>query len=320
MILLGGVMKKAERINDMILFLADKNSFNLKELIERYSISKSTALRDIQSLEEIGLPIYSELGRYGKYQLLDTRIVAPGLFTKGEIYALYFALLTLKGYQSTPFNMESSTLELKYSQVLPEKLQQELLLMRRIIMLEQVNHSNASQYLKEIVEGILHEKVFNVQYAKKQEIVSIKAQFVQLSSKFGQWYARIWNNGTQQIRVIRCDKIMSLEEENTQAALSLETLLEKAKTFYQSEKKLSFSIKVNEKGKDIFSKENYPSMSIQVSEGNYLINGYYHKTEEEFITDYFLRFGTAIIQIEPIQLKESLLKKASSLAEYLYQL
>ncbi|MBO0472528.1 hypothetical protein IGL98_002172 [Enterococcus sp. DIV0840] len=313
-------MKKAERINDMILFLANKNSFNLKELIDRYNISKSTALRDIQSLEEIGLPIYSELGRYGKYQLLDTRIVAPGLFTEGEIYALYFALLTLKGYRSTPFNMESSTLELKYSQVLPEKLQQKLLLMRKIITLEQVNHSNVSQYLKEIVEGILHEKIFNIQYAKKQGKVSIKAQFIQLSSKFGQWYARIWTIETQQIRVIRCDKIESLEEENRQDSLPLEMLLEKAETFYQKEQLTSFSIKVDEKGKDIFSKENYPSMSIQVSEENYLISGYYHTTEEEFITNYLLRFGKSIIQIEPTQLNASLSKKAASLADYLSQL
>ncbi|ALS00278.1 alkaline phosphatase [Enterococcus silesiacus] len=313
-------MKKVERINDMILFLAGKNSFNLKELIERYSISKSTALRDIQSLEAIGLPIYSELGRHGKYQLLDTRIVAPGLFTEGEIYALYFALLTLKGYQSTPFNMESSTLELKYSQVLPEKLQKELLLMHKIITLEQVNHSNTSQYLKEIVQGILREKVFNVRYAKKQEIVSLKAQFVQLSSKFGQWYARIWNHETQQIRVIRCDKIELLEEEKSQESLPLETLLKKVETFYQNEQRISFSIKVDEKGKDIFTKENYPSMSIQASEEDYLINGYYQITEEEFMTDYLLRFGTSIRQIEPIQLKERLSKRALFLADYWHQL
>ncbi|MBO0422394.1 helix-turn-helix transcriptional regulator [Enterococcus plantarum] len=313
-------MKKAERINDMILFLADRNSFNLKELIERYQISKSTALRDIQSLEEIGLPIYSELGRYGKYQLLDTRIVAPGLFTEGEIYALYFALLTLKGYRSTPFTIESSTLELKYSQVLPEKLRQELQLMREIVSLEQVNHSNTSQYLKEIVQGILHEKVFNVRYDKKQESVMIKAQFVKLSSKLGQWYARIWNVETQQIRVIRCDKITLLEEEESQVSLSLEDLLEKDETFYQNEQLIPFSIKVDEKGKDIFSKENYPSMSIQVTEGGYLISGSYHAAEEEFITSFILRFGKSILQIEPDHLKDSLVKKASSLVQYLNHL
>ncbi|EOL45904.1 helix-turn-helix transcriptional regulator [Enterococcus caccae] len=309
-------MKKAERINDMILFLADKSSFNLKELMERYNISKSTALRDIQSLEEIGLPLYSELGRYGKYQLLDTRIVAPGLFTEGEIYALYFALLTLKGYRSTPFNMESSTLELKYSHVLPEKLRQQLLLMRKIITLEEVNHSNVSLHLKEIVQGILLEKVFTIDYIKNQEQVSIKAQFVQLSSKFGQWYARIWNVETKKIRVIRCDKIKALEEENDEESLSLELLLKKTETFYQREELISFSIKVTEKGKDLFFKENYPSMKIEASGKDYVITGSYHFNEEEFIANYLLRFGQSILKIEPIQLKEYVTKKVYKLADY----
>ncbi|MEI2312695.1 HTH domain-containing protein, partial [Bacillus nitratireducens] len=53
-----GNMKKTERINDMLIFLNNKRYFNLKDLMARYDISKSTALRDIQSLEEIGVPIY----------------------------------------------------------------------------------------------------------------------------------------------------------------------------------------------------------------------------------------------------------------------
>ena len=51
----GEVMTKSERINDMIIFLSKKNYFNLKDITERYSISKRTALRDVQSLEKLGL-------------------------------------------------------------------------------------------------------------------------------------------------------------------------------------------------------------------------------------------------------------------------
>ncbi len=313
-------MKKAERINDMILFLADKSSFNLKELMNRYTISKSTALRDVQSLEEIGLPIYSELGRYGKYQLLDTRIIAPGLFTEGEIYALYFALLTLKSYRSTPFNMEVTTLELKYNQVLPTKLQQELLLMDKSISLEQINHSNTSLFLKDIVKGILREKVFTIHYLKNQEQQSMTVQFIQLSSKFGQWYAKIWNMETKNIRVIRCDKIQELAETDAFEPRLLEELLKETATFYQKDPLRSFSIEVDEKGKDIFSKEHYPSMTIKPYQKNYLISGQYHANEEDFITDYLLKFGQSVLQIEPLHLQKRILKRAIAIADYWQQL
>ncbi|OTN86396.1 hypothetical protein A5819_003230 [Enterococcus sp. 7E2_DIV0204] len=309
-------MKKAERINDMILFLADKNSFNLKELMNRYTISKSTALRDVQSLEEIGLPIYSELGRYGKYQLLDTRIIAPGLFTEGEIYALYFALLTLKSYRSTPFNVGVTTLELKYNQVLPTKLQQELLLMNKIISLEQINHSNTSLFLKDIVKGILRETVFTIRYLKNQEQQSMTVQFIQLSSKFGQWYAKIWNMETKKIRVIRCDKIQELAETDAFEPRLLEELLKKTATFYQKDPLRSFSIEVDEKGKDIFSKGHYPSMTIEPYQKNYLISGQYQANEEDFIMDYLLQFGQSVLQIEPLHLQKRILKRAIAIADY----
>ena len=63
-------MRKSERLHDMMIYLNGKNSFNLKDIIKKYHISKSTALRDIQSLESIGMPIYSQQGRNGYYGIL----------------------------------------------------------------------------------------------------------------------------------------------------------------------------------------------------------------------------------------------------------
>ncbi|MEI5995322.1 helix-turn-helix transcriptional regulator [Candidatus Enterococcus mansonii] len=313
-------MKKAERINDMILYLADKKSFNLKELMKRYAISKSTALRDVISLEEIGLPLYSELGRYGKYKILDTSIAVSNLFTEGEIYALYFALLTLNVYQSSPFNMETSTLELKFSKALPEKVKNDLLLMNKIITLEQTNHSNVSHYLKEIVQGTIQEKVYKLTYLKNQEKVSIIAQFIEISSKFGQWYAKIWNLEVQEMRVIRCDKIDFLVEEKAYPSLALKELLKRAEEFYQKEKLIPFTVTVDERGKDIFTKESYPSMKIEKQKDFYVIKGYYHKGEKEFITNYLLLFGKSILTLEPGQLKKAVLKKAEAVMECFKQL
>ena len=52
-------MNKSERLHDMMIYLNNRNYFNLSDLMEKYNISKSTALRDIQSLENIGIPIFS---------------------------------------------------------------------------------------------------------------------------------------------------------------------------------------------------------------------------------------------------------------------
>lgn len=38
-------MKKSERLNDMMLFLNDKNVFQLSDIMTKYDISRSTAIK-----------------------------------------------------------------------------------------------------------------------------------------------------------------------------------------------------------------------------------------------------------------------------------
>lgn len=104
-------MNKPERMNDMMLFLNDKNSFNLRDLMDKYNISKSTALRDIESLERIGMPIYSQHGRNGHYGILRNRLLSPIVFNIDEVFALYFSMLTLRTYETTPFHLSVEKLK-----------------------------------------------------------------------------------------------------------------------------------------------------------------------------------------------------------------
>ena len=119
-------MKKSERINDMMIYLNNKETFNLKDIMEKYSISKNTALRDIRSLEEIGMPIYSFSGRNGRYKILKNKLLSPVLFNVNEIYALYFTMLTLKGYKTTPFHLDIEKLKEKFKNCLPQRQVEEI--------------------------------------------------------------------------------------------------------------------------------------------------------------------------------------------------
>lgn len=162
-----GNMKKTERINDMLIFLNNKRYFNLKDLMVRYDISKSTALRDIQSLEEIGVPIYSELGRNGSYKIIENSVLSPIYFSVDEMYALYFSILTLNGYKTKPFNIESIALENKFKHVLPDNVSKNISIMERTLSFEVTNHSNFSPFLKELLQGIFAERVYRLTYLKK---------------------------------------------------------------------------------------------------------------------------------------------------------
>ncbi|MDF2519369.1 MAG: transcriptional regulator [Sphingobacterium sp.] len=85
-------MKKYEYINKIRNYVYKKDQFTLQDLMQEFQISKSTALRYIAALEEIGVPIYSEMGRYGGYRILETYKIPPITFTPQEIYALFFSI------------------------------------------------------------------------------------------------------------------------------------------------------------------------------------------------------------------------------------
>ncbi|ATP40799.1 alkaline phosphatase [Solibacillus sp. R5-41] len=313
-------MKKTERINDLLIFLNNKRTFNLKDLMERYNISKSTALRDIQSLEQIGMPIYSELGRNGRYEILDSSILSPVFFTVDEMYGLYFSLLTLNGYKTKPFEIENIALENKFRNVLPENVRNNISIMNQVLSLEVTNHSNFSPYLKEILQGIFTEKVYCLTYSKKETNKQMVAQFIRIHSKFGQWYAKIFNIKTEKIQILRCDKILLITETNDFKSKKLEELLDYLDNFHKEPNAIDFTVIVNKQGKDIFDKENYPSMKIQSDNENFIITGYFNKAEEDFIANYFLKFGQSINSISPVMLKKLIYDKAKSIEMHLNSL
>lgn len=313
-------MKKTERINDLLIFLNNKRTFNLKDLMERYNISKSTALRDIQSLEQIGMPIYSELGRNGRYEILDSSILSPFFFTVDEMYGLYFSLLTLNGYKTKPFEIENIALENKFRNVLPENVRNNISIMNQVLSLEVTNHSNFSPYLKEILQGIFTEKVYCLTYSKKETNKQMVAQFIRIHSKFGQWYAKIFNIKTEKIQILRCDKILLITETNDFKSKKLEELLDYLDNFHKEPNAIDFTVIVNKQGKDIFDKENYPSMKIQSDNENFIITGYFNKAEEDFIANYFLIFGQSINSISPVMLKKLIYDKAKSIEMHLNSL
>lgn len=70
-------MNKSERLNDMLRFLADKDRFNLSDLMNQFSISKSTALRDIQSLEKIGMPSIRNRAEMDTMEFFQTGCYPP---------------------------------------------------------------------------------------------------------------------------------------------------------------------------------------------------------------------------------------------------
>lgn len=313
-------MNKSERLNDMMIYLNSKSYFNLKDIIARYHISRSTALRDIQSLEAIGMPIFTEHGRNGRYGILKNKLLSPIIFTVDEVYALYFAMLTLNGYQTTPFHFDLALLKKKFESCLSEEHIKNLDKMGRVFSLEVSKHPFSSPYLKEILESCIKDNVCHITYRKKGELLEFHIQFFDITSSFGQWYTTGYNHETKRIQVFRCDRIVSLiKDAQYSPATPKELNYEQPDRFKQADA-TDFEVSITTRGVDLFYKEHYPSMQLDMENETPVIRGYYNKGEERFIADYFTTYGTEIRSIKPSELKQLITDRCSVLSDYIAHL
>ncbi|MCG7409568.1 YafY family transcriptional regulator [Paenibacillus sp. ACRRX] len=308
-------MKKSERLNDMIRYLNSREFFNLHDLMVKYNISKSTALRDISSLEQLGMPIFSEHGRHGRYGILKNRLLSPINFTIDEVYALYFAMLTLESYQSTPFHLSVTKLNEKFEHCLSKEQIEQIHKMKKVLQFEVYQHQYVSRFLDNILKSILNESHCKIQYVKNNQTKSYPVQFFKISAKFGQWYATGIELTTNKYRVFRCDRITFIEEEENKSHFSIDELVSRSLEMYQSEKGINFEVEIAEQAKDLYYKEHYPSMKIE--NGNRtVIKGFYNQGEEEFIANYFMRYGNYVVSIKPESLKQLIQDKVENLLHH----
>ena len=309
-------MNKSERINDMMLFLNDRSSFNLKDIMEKYNISRSTALRDISSLEEIGMPIYSQTGRNGHYRILPNKLLSPIVFNTDEIFSLYFSMLTLKAYETTPFHLSIEKLKEKFERCLPSDKIELIHKTEKVLSFGTVKQVNHCEFLKDILEFILDEKICRIKYSMNNVIEQYYLQFFNISSKYGQWYAIGYNFKTEDYKVFRCDKILNMEESTEYSSKSLSELMTSYDISLKKKGYTEFEIEISKAGADIFYKENYPSMKLFHENGKYFIRGFYNAEEENFITEYFMNYGKNILSIKPFFLKNLIITRIKNLENY----
>lgn len=82
---------------------------------------------------------------------------------------------------------------------------------------------------------------------------------------------------------------------------------------------IDFEVEILKQAKDIFYKEHYPSMKIE-SGNKTVIKGFYNPGEEEFLADYFMRYGNYVMSVKPESLKQIIQDRVENLLNHYQKL
>ncbi|MBR0604664.1 WYL domain-containing protein [Bacillus safensis] len=302
-------MKKSERLNQELIFLSDKHSFQLKNLQSEFGISKRTALRDIEELESMGLAFYVENGRHGGYRLVNQSPLVPIYFNIEEVQAIFFALKALDLVSATPFKKSYSQIRQKLFATMSDEKKQMITETLDVIHYYNVAPVSEQNHLELILQVMMKDQIVKMTYTQ-YENKWIRLQFLELFYRNGIWFTKAYDVQNKKWGIYRCDfmKDLIIEEEG-RATYTKEELkamqLEYEKTYHD----ISFKCRLTEQGKEKFLKHHYPNMRLEIIDQIPYIVGGYNQEELSYMTNYLMSFGKHVKIEYPDELKESYLNQ-----------
>lgn len=297
-------IKKAERLNQELIFLKNKHSFQLQDLMSEFHISKRTAIRDVQELENMGLAVYTEQGRGGSYKLLDQNLLTPIYFNNQEIQAIFFAIKALDLVSSTPFESSYPQIRKKLLETLPEDKKKQVNKILEVVSYHHVSPVKEVENLVILLEAILNQHALQITYTQ----FVVERKYLQLFNLFyrsGVWFCHAYDMEARKFGVYRCDYMLEIIVTNTYQGYSEQELSLLFQEYEEKVDGIEFKCELTEYGRELFLKRHYPSMELLLENNKIYIKGSYKEEHAEFMVQYLISLGKHVKVMAPGHLKEA---------------
>ncbi|MDG0813169.1 helix-turn-helix transcriptional regulator [Cohnella rhizosphaerae] len=201
-------MPKSKRLMELMMTVNRKRRFKVQELADEFGVSKRTILRDLQELGELGVPLYSEVGPHGGYQVVRERVLPPIAFTEEEAVAMFFAVHALRHYGSLPFQAESASALNKFYLHMPGDVRDRIDGMKHRVDFVTPARSGDAPCLSALLDAAVRQQVLSIVYMSGgKEKRDRRIQPVGIYANNGLWYCKAYCFLREGFRVFRCDRI-----------------------------------------------------------------------------------------------------------------
>ena len=307
-------MKKSERLNLELAFLSDKVVFQLQDLMTTFDISKRTALRDVAALEELGLPLYSEVGPGGGYKITQHRSMIPIYFNNQEVSAIFFALKALKNLSSTPFSQSYPRITDKLMASLSPSQQATVRMMQGAVHYYTGASISHPQFLNDFLTIILETRPTEILCPARWGAKPVEIQAFELLYRNGIWFCEAVLLSSKEWVTLRIDQVEAFKLIKEPPTVFDRSQLHKLKQHYEkTHHDIAFYCLLTQKGAEKFEKNHYPNMHLRMLGEQYELYGGYNKDEYEYMIEYLLSFGAEVKVQSPPVLQQGYIAKLKML-------
>lgn len=296
---------KVDRILEIIIYLINHDNVPASYLAERFHVSVRTIQRDMVSISSIGIPVYSEGGKYGGYSILPTYKMKNSDIRSDEQQMIIKALESLAtSYSNDTLN---SLIE-KYNAIIEKEGGQKVFwdfgVTKENAQVQDINHL--------LEQAITERKYVTFEYRNGNgERSNPSVEPLAIHYKWYAWYLFAYSEGKKQyktFKVARMQNLKIIEKVSTLEHGNVEKLMkESEQVYYQSCIHIEVQFSHEEAS---LMKEYFPDCPVeQISEttSRIFIDV---PAKERLWKALLLSFGDRVKVIGPEEYKQELIKTA----------
>ncbi|WP_410880394.1 helix-turn-helix transcriptional regulator [Myroides sp. DW712] len=225
------IKKRFDRILSIFIHLQSKPIVTAQELADRFDVSLRTIYRDIRSLEQAGVPLYSEAGV--GYAVVDGYKIPPTLFTREEALSFVAAEKIMQVYVDPELSEHFTSALFKMKAVLRTAQKVEVSEITPAVVMrtdKTVFNKKVPSALSTLFKSISLKKQLSMAYingAESEATLRI-VEPIGVFHENSYWYFMAYCHLRQSYRQFRSDRIQSivlLEESFTKEHGNLELYL-----------------------------------------------------------------------------------------------
>ncbi|MDQ0062658.1 putative DNA-binding transcriptional regulator YafY [Paenibacillus harenae] len=301
---------------ELMMTVNRKRRFKVQELADEFGVSTRTILRDLQELSELGVPLYSEVGPHGGYQVIRERVLPPIAFTEEEAVAMFFAVHALRHYSSLPFETESASALNKFYLHMPGDVRDRIDGMKDRVDFVTPTRRSEAPCLSILLEAAVQQKVLAIQYESKEE--GERSRLIQpvcIYANTGLWYCTAYCFLRRGFRVFRCDRVSeaSYDESGTEP-LDLGAVRLSRREEAVPRNPIRLRAELSRSGVQRCEAELWLASMLAVREdGSGSIDKDVSRDDIPFYAEFFIGLGDGVVLEEPRELREAIRRRLSEL-------
>ncbi|MBV9893757.1 MAG: YafY family transcriptional regulator [Chloroflexi bacterium] len=202
------------RVLTVLELLQSRSRMSGAELADRLDVDPRTVRRYVSTLQELGVPVESEAGRYGGYRLTPGYKLPPMMFNEEEALALILALLASHraGLLDAAPAVEGALA--KIDRVLPDRLRGRVQAVQGALAFTPLRGfapaSNPNSLLTISAAAQENTRIW-IRYRAGDEVTERAIDPYGVVHHRGRWYVVGWCHLREDVRMFRLDRVLALE-------------------------------------------------------------------------------------------------------------